>query len=74
VKALSMSVNALAKELHIPTTRLNDIVRGRVVSPPAPRSGWPVAWAPRRNFGSIFSPPMNLGLLSSGNVGRSRNR
>jgi addiction module HigA family antidote len=26
---LGMSVNALAKELHIPTTRLNDVVRGR---------------------------------------------
>jgi addiction module HigA family antidote len=29
VKPLGMSVNALTKELHIPTTRLNDIVRGR---------------------------------------------
>ena len=29
VKPLGMSVNALAKELHIPATRLNDIVRGR---------------------------------------------
>jgi len=29
VKPLGMSINALAKELHIPTTRLNDIVRGR---------------------------------------------
>jgi len=28
-EALGMSVNALAKELRIPTTRLNDIVRGR---------------------------------------------
>ena len=28
-KPLGMSVNALAKELHIPATRLNDIVRGR---------------------------------------------
>ena len=26
---LGLSVNALAKELHIPTTRLNDIIRGR---------------------------------------------
>ncbi|MGB9242685.1 MAG: HigA family addiction module antitoxin [Candidatus Acidiferrales bacterium] len=29
VKPLGMSVNALAKELRIPATRLNDIVRGR---------------------------------------------
>jgi len=29
VKPLGMSVNALAKELHIPASRLNDIVRGR---------------------------------------------
>jgi len=29
VKPLGMSINALAKELHIPATRLNDIVRGR---------------------------------------------
>lgn len=29
VKPLGMSINALAKELHIPVTRLNDIVRGR---------------------------------------------
>jgi antitoxin HigA-1 len=29
VKPLGISVNALAKELHIPATRLNDIVRGR---------------------------------------------
>jgi addiction module HigA family antidote len=29
VKPLGMSVNALAKELHIPATRLNDIVRGQ---------------------------------------------
>ena len=29
VKPLGMSVNALAKELHVPATRLNDIVRGR---------------------------------------------
>jgi len=29
LKPLGMSVNALAKELHIPATRLNDIVRGR---------------------------------------------
>jgi len=29
VKPLAMSINALAKELHIPATRLNDIVRGR---------------------------------------------
>jgi antitoxin HigA-1 len=28
VKPLGMSVNALAKELHVPATRLNDIVRG----------------------------------------------
>jgi addiction module HigA family antidote len=26
---LGMSVNALAKKLHVPVTRLNDIVRGR---------------------------------------------
>ena len=29
LKPLGMSVNALAKDLHVPTTRLNDIVRGR---------------------------------------------
>ncbi len=29
LRPLGMSVNALAKELHVPTTRLNDIVRGR---------------------------------------------
>jgi addiction module HigA family antidote len=29
VKPLGMSVNALAKALHVPATRLNDIVRGR---------------------------------------------
>jgi addiction module HigA family antidote len=29
VKPLGTSVNALAKELHIPTSCLNDIVRGR---------------------------------------------
>ncbi len=29
VKPLGMSVNALAKELRVPATRLNDIVRGR---------------------------------------------
>jgi addiction module HigA family antidote len=29
VKPLVMSVNALAKKLHVPATRLNDIVRGR---------------------------------------------
>lgn len=29
LKPLGLSVNALAKELHIPTTRLNDIVRRR---------------------------------------------
>ena len=29
VKPLRMSVNALAKDLHVPATRLNDIVRGR---------------------------------------------
>ena len=29
VKPLGMSINALAKELHIRATRLNDIVRGR---------------------------------------------
>ena len=29
VKPLSMSINALAKELHIPATRLNDSMRGR---------------------------------------------
>ena len=29
LKPLGMSVNALAKELRIPTTRLNEIVRGR---------------------------------------------
>jgi addiction module HigA family antidote len=29
VKPLGMSINALAKELHLPATRLNDIVRGR---------------------------------------------
>ena len=39
VKPLGMSINALAKELHIPATRLNDIVRGRVALPPTPRSG-----------------------------------
>jgi len=48
VKPLGMSVNALAKGLHIPATRLNDIVRGRRVT-----------WVPRRSFGSIFSRPMN---------------
>ena len=29
LRPLGMSVNAVAKELHIPTTRLNEIVRGR---------------------------------------------
>ena len=29
LKPLNMSVNALSKELRVPTTRLNDIVRGR---------------------------------------------
>lgn len=29
LKPLDMSVNALAKELHVPATRMNDIVRGR---------------------------------------------
>ena len=29
LKPLDMSVNALSKELRVPTTRLNDIVRGR---------------------------------------------
>ncbi|HEV2426036.1 MAG TPA: HigA family addiction module antitoxin [Terriglobia bacterium] len=29
LRPLGMSVNALAKELHVPATRLNDIVRGR---------------------------------------------
>jgi len=29
LKPLGMSVNALARALHVPTTRLNDIVRGR---------------------------------------------
>ncbi len=29
LQPLGMSVNALAKELHIPTTHLNDVVRGR---------------------------------------------
>ena len=29
LKPLGMSINALAKELHVPATRLNDIVRGR---------------------------------------------
>ena len=29
LKPWGMSVNALAKELHVPPTRLNDIVRGR---------------------------------------------
>jgi len=29
LQPLGMSVNALARELHIPTTRLNDVVRGR---------------------------------------------
>jgi addiction module HigA family antidote len=29
LKPLGMSVNALAKALRVPTTRLNDIVRGR---------------------------------------------
>ena len=29
LKPLGMSVNALAKELHIPATRLNEIARGR---------------------------------------------
>jgi len=29
LKPWGMSVNALAKELHVPTTRLNEIVRGR---------------------------------------------
>jgi antitoxin HigA-1 len=29
LQPLGMSVNALAKELHVPATRLNDIVRGR---------------------------------------------
>jgi hypothetical protein len=28
LRPLGMSVNALAKELHVPTPRLNDIVRG----------------------------------------------
>ena len=29
LKPLEMSVNALAGDLHVPTTRINDIVRGR---------------------------------------------
>src|ERR1022692_4600228 len=29
VTPLGLSVNALAKRLHVPTSRLNDIVRGR---------------------------------------------
>ena len=29
LKPLGMSVNALARELHVPLTRRNDIVRGR---------------------------------------------
>ncbi len=29
LKPLGMSVNALARQLHIPTTRLNEIVRAR---------------------------------------------
>ncbi|HTV53523.1 MAG TPA: HigA family addiction module antitoxin [Terriglobia bacterium] len=29
LKPLGMSVNALARQLHIPTTRLNEIVRSR---------------------------------------------
>ncbi|HEY6290962.1 MAG TPA: HigA family addiction module antitoxin [Terriglobia bacterium] len=29
LQPLGMSVNALAKDLHVPATRLNDIVRGR---------------------------------------------
>jgi addiction module HigA family antidote len=29
LKPLGISVNALAKDLHIPTSRLNDIIRGR---------------------------------------------
>ena len=29
LKPWGMSVNALAKELHVPATRLNNIVRGR---------------------------------------------
>ncbi len=29
LQPLGMSVNALAKELHVPVSRLNDIVRGR---------------------------------------------
>lgn len=29
VKPLGISINALAKELHIPATRLNDIMSGR---------------------------------------------
>lgn len=29
LQPLGMSANALAKELHVPATRLNDILRGR---------------------------------------------
>lgn len=29
LQPLNMSVNALAKDLHVPATRLNDVVRGR---------------------------------------------
>ena len=29
LQPLGMSVNALAKKLHVPVSRLNDIVRGR---------------------------------------------
>jgi plasmid maintenance system antidote protein VapI len=45
-----------AKELHIPATRLNDIVRGRrgITADTALRR---VTWALQRSFGSIFSPP-----------------
>lgn len=28
LQPLNMSVNALAKDLHVPATRLNDVVRG----------------------------------------------
>ena len=60
VKPAGMSVNALSKELHIPTTRLNDIVRGRRGVSATARSGWRDYSAPQRSFGSIFGSPYEL--------------
>jgi len=73
VKPLGMSVNAFAKELHVPATRLEmTLCAAGEASRRTPRSGWVATWAPQRSFGSISSPPMNCGLLNDGKDRRSR--